>query len=151
MILVENEEHCDVKRLRRCLIQNNILDLIETTHFKHYEYYRLHRLMKASFIETIDSSMISIVDALKNHHNQIHQDFQRREQILQQQCAEKVQQEEKKCNEKQKEVKFELDNHPKKKMIVTDLCICLQTLSFQVDSKPVDDSGKKTRRTSSTL
>jgi len=37
---VENEEHCDFKKLRSILIRTHMLDLIHTTEENHYEMYR---------------------------------------------------------------------------------------------------------------
>ena len=37
---VENEEHCDFKKLRSLLIRTHMLDLITTTEEGHYEHYR---------------------------------------------------------------------------------------------------------------
>lgn len=37
---VENEEHCDFKKLRSLLIRTHMLDLITTTEEQHYESYR---------------------------------------------------------------------------------------------------------------
>ncbi|RMZ68242.1 cell division control 12 [Pyrenophora seminiperda CCB06] len=37
---VENEEHCDFKKLRAILIRTHMLDLIHTTEENHYEAYR---------------------------------------------------------------------------------------------------------------
>lgn len=37
---VENEDHCDFKKLRSLLIRTHMLDLINTTEDTHYENYR---------------------------------------------------------------------------------------------------------------
>lgn len=39
-IVVENEEHCDFKKLRSLLIRTHMLDLITTTEESNYETYR---------------------------------------------------------------------------------------------------------------
>lgn len=39
-ILVENEDHCDFKKLRQLLIRTHMLDLISSTEETHYENYR---------------------------------------------------------------------------------------------------------------
>ncbi|KAI5281599.1 hypothetical protein KEM52_003857, partial [Ascosphaera acerosa] len=41
---VENEEHCDFKKLRSVLIRNHMLDLITTTEEQHYEAYRAQQM-----------------------------------------------------------------------------------------------------------
>ncbi|KAI3645033.1 hypothetical protein MP228_011197 [Amoeboaphelidium protococcarum] len=43
LVEVENEEHCDFKKLRTLLIRAHMNDLIETTHDIHYENYRQNR------------------------------------------------------------------------------------------------------------
>lgn len=40
LFTVENEEHCDFKKLRSLLIRTHMLDLITTTEEGHYESYR---------------------------------------------------------------------------------------------------------------
>ena len=37
---VENEDHCDFRKLRSLLIRTHMLDLISTTEEVHYENYR---------------------------------------------------------------------------------------------------------------
>ncbi|KAJ3318099.1 hypothetical protein HDV06_000825 [Boothiomyces sp. JEL0866] len=41
---VENEQHCDFKKLRNLLIRTNMYDLISHTEENHYEEYRMKRL-----------------------------------------------------------------------------------------------------------
>ncbi|KAJ3274179.1 hypothetical protein HDV01_003462 [Terramyces sp. JEL0728] len=41
---VENEQHCDFKKLRNLLIRTNMYDLISSTEDNHYEEYRMQRL-----------------------------------------------------------------------------------------------------------
>lgn len=41
---VENEEHCDFKKLRSILIRTHMLDLIHTTEEQHYEAYRAQQM-----------------------------------------------------------------------------------------------------------
>ncbi|KAI8645066.1 Septin-domain-containing protein [Parasitella parasitica] len=41
---VENEQHCDFKKLRHLLIRSHMSDIIETTELVHYENYRLFEL-----------------------------------------------------------------------------------------------------------
>jgi cell division control protein 12 len=49
---VENEEHCDFKKLRHLLIRSHMSDLIETTETVHYENYRLHEMASRKFGES---------------------------------------------------------------------------------------------------
>jgi len=48
---VENEEHCDFKKLRSILIRTHMLDLIHTTEETHYEAYRASQMETRSFGE----------------------------------------------------------------------------------------------------
>jgi len=48
---VENEEHCDFKKLRSLLIRTHMLDLISTTEETHYENYRQQQMETRKFGE----------------------------------------------------------------------------------------------------
>lgn len=48
---VENEEHCDFKKLRAILIRTHMLDLIHTTEENHYEMYRAQQMETRKFGE----------------------------------------------------------------------------------------------------
>lgn len=48
---VENEEHCDFKKLRSILIRTHMLDLIHTTEESHYEAYRALQMETRKFGE----------------------------------------------------------------------------------------------------
>ncbi|KAI8373801.1 Septin-domain-containing protein [Blakeslea trispora] len=49
---VENEAHCDFKKLRHLLIRSHMSDLIETTEAVHYENYRLNEMGTRKFGES---------------------------------------------------------------------------------------------------
>lgn len=49
--VVENEEHCDFKKLRGVLIRTYMLDLINSTEENHYEAYRLAQMETRKFGE----------------------------------------------------------------------------------------------------
>lgn len=49
---VENEEHCDFKKLRDLLIRSHMHDLISTTEEIHYENYRQTQMETRKFGET---------------------------------------------------------------------------------------------------
>lgn len=51
VILVENEAHCDFKKLRSLLIRTHMLDLISTTEESHYENYRQQQMETRKFGE----------------------------------------------------------------------------------------------------
>ncbi|KAK2875956.1 hypothetical protein FQN49_001498 [Arthroderma sp. PD_2] len=46
---VENEDHCDFKKLRSILIRTHMLDLIHTTEEQHYEAYRALQMETRKF------------------------------------------------------------------------------------------------------
>jgi cell division control protein 12 len=46
---VENDEHCDFKKLRSLLIRTHMLDLISTTEENHYESYRQGQMETRKF------------------------------------------------------------------------------------------------------
>ena len=48
---VENENHCDFKKLRSLLIRTHMLDLISTTEEYHYENYRQTQMETRKFGE----------------------------------------------------------------------------------------------------
>lgn len=48
---VENEDHCDFKKLRAILIRTHMLDLIHTTEENHYEAYRAQQMETRKFGE----------------------------------------------------------------------------------------------------
>ncbi|KAF2858559.1 cdc12 like protein [Piedraia hortae CBS 480.64] len=48
---VENEEHCDFKKLRAILIRTHMLDLIHMTEENHYEMYRAQQMETRKFGE----------------------------------------------------------------------------------------------------
>jgi len=48
---VENEDHCDFKKLRAILIRTHMLDLIHTTEEIHYEAYRAQQMETRKFGE----------------------------------------------------------------------------------------------------
>jgi cell division control protein 12 len=48
---VENENHCDFRKLRSLLIRTHMLDLISTTEDSHYENYRQQQMETRKFGE----------------------------------------------------------------------------------------------------
>lgn len=48
---VENEDHCDFKKLRSTLVRTHMLDLIHTTEEMHYEAYRAQQMETRKFGE----------------------------------------------------------------------------------------------------
>lgn len=48
---VENDDHCDFKKLRNLLIRTHMLDLISSTEEMHYEHYRQQQMANRKFGE----------------------------------------------------------------------------------------------------
>jgi cell division control protein 12 len=51
VLSVENENHCDFKKLRSLLIRTHMLDLITTSEDLHYENYRQQQMETRKFGE----------------------------------------------------------------------------------------------------
>ena len=107
--LVENENHCDFKRLRDSLIEKNMLDLIETTHSKHYENFRRNRLTDLGLTDNIDGKQISISDTLAMKRNELRDELEKREQQLKETFIQKVKEKETELKDAEKQVRI----HPK--------------------------------------
>ncbi len=105
-LLVENENHCDFKKLRDSLIEKNMLDLIETTHSKHYELFRRNRLSELGLTDNIDGKQISISDTLDMKRNELRQELEKREQQLKETFIQKVKDKETELKEAEKQVKI---------------------------------------------
>ncbi len=103
-LLVENENHCDFKKLRDSLIEKNMLDLIETTHSKHYELFRRNRLTELGLTDNIDGKQISISDTLDMKRNELRQELEKREQQLKETFIQKVKDKETELKEAEKQV-----------------------------------------------
>jgi len=83
---VENEAHCDYKKLRSLLIRTHMHDLITTTQDIHYEMYRSNRLKNSADL-SIDPSAMS--QAREKFETQLKSN----EQKFRDRLAEKVKQE----------------------------------------------------------
>lgn len=44
VVEIENDQHCDFKKLRSLLLRTNMLDLISSTNELHYETFRSIKL-----------------------------------------------------------------------------------------------------------
>ncbi|CAO3600283.1 unnamed protein product [Absidia cylindrospora] len=78
---VENEQHCDFKKLRNLLIRSHMLDLISTTEDHHYENYRQREMANRKFGES----------KIKKYENPKHRE---KEDALRKVFTEQVRQEE---------------------------------------------------------
>jgi len=107
---VENENHCDFKKLRDSLIEKNMLDLIETTHSKHYEIFRRNRLTDLGLTDNIDGKQISISDTLDMKRNELRQELEKREQQLKETFIHKVKEKETELKETEKQVRIRNSN-----------------------------------------
>ena len=102
--VVENENHCDFKKLRDSLIEKNMLDLIETTHSKHYEMFRRNRLTELGLADNIDGKQMSISDTLDMKRTELRQELEQREQQLKEAFIQKVKDKESDLKETEKQV-----------------------------------------------
>ncbi len=107
---MENENHCDFKKLRDSLIEKNMLDLIETTHSKHYELFRRNRLTDLGLTDNIDGKQISISDTLDMKRHELREELEKREQQLKETFIQKVKDKETELKEVEKQVKTK-QNH----------------------------------------
>jgi len=94
---VENEDHCDFKRLRSLLIRTHMLDLITTTEEVHYEAFRSTHLDPTS-LKIISSSVKK--DAK----------FKEEEDLLRKRFTEQVKQEEARFRQWEQRLIAERDN-----------------------------------------
>ncbi|AMD19172.1 HBR271Cp [Eremothecium sinecaudum] len=69
LVEVENDAHCDFRKLRSLLLRTNLLDLILTTEELHYETYRRLRLEGNSSAEDKDGILPHPAPARKLSHN----------------------------------------------------------------------------------
>lgn len=105
VLLVENENHCDFKKLRDSLIEKNMLDLIETTHSKHYEMFRRNRLTELGMADNVDGKQMSISDTLDLKRTELRQELEQREQQLKEAFIQKVKDKESELKDTEKQVK----------------------------------------------
>lgn len=59
---VENDEHCDFRKLRSLLIRTHMLDLITTTEELHYENYRQTQMETRKFGDPRLITMVPLLD-----------------------------------------------------------------------------------------
>ncbi|KAJ8659565.1 hypothetical protein O0I10_004542 [Lichtheimia ornata] len=93
---VENEDHCDFKKLRNLLIRNHMLDLISTTEEIHYENYRQQQMASRKFGEP----------KVKKYENPKHRE---KEDLLRKQFTEQVKAEENRFRQWEQQLVSERD------------------------------------------
>ena len=89
---VENDLHCDFKKLRSLLIRTHMLDLITTTEDHHYENYRQAEMETRKFGDP------------RNHPNE-NAKFKEDEESLRKRFTEQVKTEEQRFRQWEKQVK----------------------------------------------
>ncbi|CAM4794954.1 unnamed protein product [Rotaria magnacalcarata] len=119
---IENENHCDFKKLRESVIEKNMLDLIETTHSKHYEIFRRTRLAELGLTDSIDGKQFSISDTLEMKHNDLRKELEKREQQLKEAFIQKVKDKEVELKDSEKQINEELTNIKKQYKDQKDKC-----------------------------
>ncbi|CAF0952376.1 unnamed protein product [Adineta steineri] len=122
VVQVENENHCDFKKLRDSLIEKNMLDLIETTHSKHYEIFRRNRLTELGLTDSVDGKQVSISDTIYMKRNELRQDLDKREQQLKETFMQKVKDKEVELKEIEKQINEQLTNIKKQYKDQKDKC-----------------------------
>lgn len=90
---VENEQHCDFKKLRNLLIRSHMLDLITTTEEVHYENYRQQQMANRKFGEPKPQRPLS-----RRHRE--------KEEALRKAFTEQVKQEEQRFRKWEEQVSF---------------------------------------------
>lgn len=93
---VENDAHCDFKKLRSLLIRTHMLDLITTTEDNHYENYRQAQMETRKFGDP---------RAQPNENAK----FKEEEESLRKRFTEQVKSEEQRFKLWEKQVKFYID------------------------------------------
>ncbi|CDS07932.1 hypothetical protein LRAMOSA01881 [Lichtheimia ramosa] len=94
---VENEQHCDFKKLRNLLIRSHMLDLITTTEESHYELYRQQQMATRNYGEP------KVSPRYQNHR------FREKEDALRKQFTEQVKHEENRFRQWEKQLIAERD------------------------------------------
>lgn len=82
---VENEAHCDFKKLREMLIRTNMEDMREKTHTQHYELYRKKRLEQMGFSDVdSENKPVSFQESFQNKRSNHLQELQKQEDEMRQ-------------------------------------------------------------------
>ncbi|KAJ3201275.1 hypothetical protein HDU83_004942 [Entophlyctis luteolus] len=97
---VENEKHCDFKKLRNLLIRTHMHDLIQTTHDAHYESFRVKKLTSEG--RSDDDPVIS---ARRNFESKMKEE----EEALRKRFTEQVRQEENRFRQWEQKLMSERD------------------------------------------
>ncbi|KAJ3196031.1 hypothetical protein HDU82_001911 [Entophlyctis luteolus] len=97
---VENEKHCDFKKLRNLLIRTHMHDLIQTTHDTHYESFRVNKLTSEG--RSDDDPVIS---ARRNFESKMKEE----EEALRKRFTEQVRQEENRFRQWEQKLMSERD------------------------------------------
>ncbi|KAH8556027.1 putative septin [Umbelopsis sp. PMI_123] len=113
---VENDEHCDFKKLRSLLIRTHMLDLISTTEENHYETYRQGQMETRKFGDP----------KVKNYENP---KFREEEEMLRKRFTDQVKSEENRFRQWEQQLIAERDRlnkdletqHAQIKSLETDL------------------------------
>uniref|UniRef100_A0A8C8E303 Septin n=1 Tax=Oryzias sinensis TaxID=183150 RepID=A0A8C8E303_9TELE len=110
-IQVENENHCDLVKLREMLLRVNMEDLREQTHTRHYELYRRCKLEEMGFKDpTLDNQSFSLQKTYEAKRKEFIKELQHKEESMRQMFVNKVKEAEVELKEKEKELqgRFEL-------------------------------------------
>ncbi|XP_017279705.1 septin-8-A [Kryptolebias marmoratus] len=104
-VQVENEDHCDLVKLREMLLRVNTEDLREQTHSRHYELYRRCKLEEMGFKDTgPDSQSFSLQETYEAKRKEFFRELQHKEESMRQMFVNKVKETEAELKEKEKEL-----------------------------------------------
>ncbi|XP_037531261.1 septin-8-A [Nematolebias whitei] len=102
-VQVENEDHCDLVKLREMLLRVNMEDLREQTHARHYELYRRCKLEEMGFKDTDpDSQSFSLQETYEAKRKEFIRELQHKEEAMRQMFVNKVKETEAELKEKEK-------------------------------------------------
>lgn len=110
---MDDDSHCDVPKLRRLLISDNMADLIESTHIRHFAQYR------SGFMQQrVDGDIANQASSAKE---ELSREMQEREERMRANFMTKVRQKEAELKEKEeklsalaKKLQGELDEEKRK-------------------------------------
>ncbi|XP_063784243.1 septin-8 isoform X3 [Pseudophryne corroboree] len=105
VVQVENESHCDFVKLREMLIRVNMEDLREQTHTRHYELYRRCKLEEMGFKDTDpDNQPFSLQETYEAKRKEFLEDLHQKEEEMRQMFVNRVKETEAELKEKEREL-----------------------------------------------
>ncbi|XP_061233824.1 septin-10 [Neopsephotus bourkii] len=123
-VQVENENHCDLLKLREMLICTNMEDLREQTHAQHYELYRRCRLEAMGFRDMgPGNEPVSPQEANEVEWSEFYLELQREEKELRQQYVQRKKEKVAMFKEKEQQ---QLAKHEHQMQSLEEACLKLE-------------------------